>query len=163
MPRRSTLRASDQDRDLVAERLRQAAAEGRLLAEEFEHRLARALRARTYAELDPLVADLPSERRAVARRLPRSPVAVAGVALVATVALALAALAVVALAGLMLAWGVWMAVAWLLLSRGRHAGRRYGTRHYRGRRYSGRGSFGRYAVRCATRGAVRYAQRRTLL
>src|SRR5271169_2166751 len=60
MARKATLRASDDDRELVAERLRQATAEGRLLAHELEHRLGAALTARTYGELDSLVADLPS-------------------------------------------------------------------------------------------------------
>ena len=58
--RRATLRASDSDREAVAERLRAAAAEGRIVAEELEERLATALRARTYGELDVLVADLPA-------------------------------------------------------------------------------------------------------
>jgi Domain of unknown function (DUF1707) len=62
MARRSALRASDVDREQVAERLRDAAADGRLLAEELEHRLGTALSARTYGELDPLIADLPGWR-----------------------------------------------------------------------------------------------------
>jgi hypothetical protein len=56
----SELRASDADRERVAERLRAAAGEGRLTAEELEERLERALTARTEGELVPLVADLPS-------------------------------------------------------------------------------------------------------
>ena len=59
----SRLRASDADREAVAERLRNAAAEGRLLAHELEERVARALRARTYGELDAVVVDLPLARR----------------------------------------------------------------------------------------------------
>src|SRR5690348_15400329 len=59
MAKRSTMRASDADREHVADRLREAAVEGRLIAEELEDRLARALRARTYGDLDPLVSDLP--------------------------------------------------------------------------------------------------------
>jgi hypothetical protein len=61
MARRSTLRASDADRERIAERLRNAASEGRLLAEELEQRLDAAFSARTYGELDPLVADLPEK------------------------------------------------------------------------------------------------------
>ena len=53
------LRASDADREKVAERLRQAATEGRLTADELEDRLHNAFSARTYGELEPLVADLP--------------------------------------------------------------------------------------------------------
>jgi hypothetical protein len=59
MARRATLRASDADRDRIAERLREATAEGRLAAEELEERLEVTFAARTYGELDPLVADLP--------------------------------------------------------------------------------------------------------
>ena len=60
--RRSRLRASDADRDTVAERLYDATLEGRLLAEELDQRLGLALSARTHGELEPLVADLPGER-----------------------------------------------------------------------------------------------------
>ena len=52
--RRATLRASDSDREVVVKRLHAAAAEGRIVAEELEERLASALRARTYGELDVL-------------------------------------------------------------------------------------------------------------
>ncbi|MEV6567397.1 DUF1707 SHOCT-like domain-containing protein [Streptomyces kronopolitis] len=53
------LRASDADRERVAEILRDAVAEGRLAMEEFDERLEAAYRARTYGELAPLTADLP--------------------------------------------------------------------------------------------------------
>jgi hypothetical protein len=58
--RRYSLRASDSDREDVAERLRAATAEGRLLARELEERLEIAFRALTYGELDALVVDLPA-------------------------------------------------------------------------------------------------------
>jgi len=61
MVRHSSLRASDADRDAVAERLRQAAVEGRLDPDELEQRLHTALRARTYGELDRLLGDLPAK------------------------------------------------------------------------------------------------------
>lgn len=54
------LRASDADRDRVVERLRDAVAEGRLDMEEFEERLEAAYKSRTYAQLEPLTADLPA-------------------------------------------------------------------------------------------------------
>ncbi|MGW2419264.1 DUF1707 SHOCT-like domain-containing protein [Streptomyces sp. NPDC001709] len=54
------LRASDSDRERVAEVLRDALAEGRLDMEEFEERLEAAYKARTYAELAPLTRDLPT-------------------------------------------------------------------------------------------------------
>ncbi|MDF3297711.1 DUF1707 domain-containing protein [Streptomyces tropicalis] len=53
------LRASDADRERVAEVLRDAVAEGRLDMEEFGERLEAAYRARTYGELAPLTRDLP--------------------------------------------------------------------------------------------------------
>jgi hypothetical protein len=61
------LLASDADRDRAAERLRAATAEGRLTSEELEERLERAFSARTDAELERLVADLPAPARAVVR------------------------------------------------------------------------------------------------
>jgi hypothetical protein len=60
MSTRATLRASDADREQVAEFLRHAAGEGRLLVDELEHRLGAALSAKTYAELDAVIADLPT-------------------------------------------------------------------------------------------------------
>lgn len=54
------LRASDADREKVADVLREALAEGRLDMEEFNERLDVAYRARTYGELAPLTRDLPS-------------------------------------------------------------------------------------------------------
>jgi hypothetical protein len=54
-----SMRAADADRDRTVERLRHAAAEGRLTPDDLERRLERALTARTYAELETLVADLP--------------------------------------------------------------------------------------------------------
>lgn len=53
------LRASDAEREAVAERLRRAAAEGRLDPDELDERVGRAYAARTRAELGPLTADLP--------------------------------------------------------------------------------------------------------
>ncbi|SEF51635.1 Cell wall-active antibiotics response 4TMS YvqF [Thermomonospora echinospora] len=53
------MRASDADRDRVADRLREALAEGRLTPAEHAERIDAVYEARTYAELAPLVADLP--------------------------------------------------------------------------------------------------------
>jgi hypothetical protein len=58
------LRASDSDREAVAERLRLATAEGRLAPEELEDRLQALFASRTYGELEPLVADLPEPEAA---------------------------------------------------------------------------------------------------
>ncbi|WP_265568191.1 DUF1707 SHOCT-like domain-containing protein [Streptomyces hygroscopicus] len=54
------LRASDADRERVAEVLRDALAEGRLDMEEFEERLEATYTARTYGELAPITRDLPA-------------------------------------------------------------------------------------------------------
>lgn len=62
MATRGNLRASDAEREQVAERLRRATAEGRLAADELEHRLGIALSARTHSELNSTVADLPGGR-----------------------------------------------------------------------------------------------------
>jgi hypothetical protein len=53
------MRASDSDRDRVAEVLREAAAEGRLSLDELDERLDVLYKTRTYAELEPITADLP--------------------------------------------------------------------------------------------------------
>jgi hypothetical protein len=55
-----TLRASDADRERVAEQLRQAAGDGRLSLDELHDRLDALYAAKTYAELEPVVADLPT-------------------------------------------------------------------------------------------------------
>src|SRR5579884_3303489 len=107
MPRRSALRASDSDRDRVAERLRNATAEGRLLAAELEERLGALFSARTYGELDALVSDLPvpvSPRRNMTPLWLRAGFLVAAVLAVLAVA-ALIALLFVGIAG---AWVAWM-------------------------------------------------------
>ncbi len=118
MARYSAFRASDADREQVAERLRQAAAEGRLLAEELEQRLATALRARTYGELHSVVADLP--RAPVARRSTSSLLtrAALGVAIVLAALVVVAVLAAV-LAGLATVWLI--GVVCLCAFRGRRA------------------------------------------
>ncbi|MFB7916567.1 DUF1707 domain-containing protein [Streptomyces sp. NPDC056061] len=54
------MRASDAERERVAETLREAVAEGRLDLEEFEQRLEATYRARTHGELEPIVRDLPA-------------------------------------------------------------------------------------------------------
>ncbi len=61
----SSLRASDSDRDEVAERLRCATAEGRLTAHELEERLEVLFASRTHGELDALEADLRLSRSRV--------------------------------------------------------------------------------------------------
>jgi hypothetical protein len=56
---RGQLRASDADRDRVVELLNVAYTEGRLSKEEYDGRLESAFSARTYADLDQIMTDLP--------------------------------------------------------------------------------------------------------
>jgi Domain of unknown function (DUF1707)/Domain of unknown function (DUF4190) len=63
------MRASDSDRDRVVELLTVAYSEGRLFKDEYDDRLEHALSARTYADLDPIVADLPVPRATAVPRL----------------------------------------------------------------------------------------------
>jgi hypothetical protein len=60
-PRDRSLRVGDRERDAVSEILRQHHLEGRLDTDEFQARLERCLAAKTYAELDALIADFPRE------------------------------------------------------------------------------------------------------
>ncbi len=60
VPGRGNLRASDADRERVADILRQAAGDGRLTMEELDERLDAVYAAKTYAELEPITSDLPA-------------------------------------------------------------------------------------------------------
>ncbi len=127
MSRRATLKASDADREQIAERLRKATAEGRLLAEELEERLEATFAARTYGELDAVVVDLPgvTARR---RERPRSPVLtpvhVVALFLLAPVIISLMLAVAVIVATLFSAWGLLLIVGWFVFGHGR--------RHYWG-------------------------------
>jgi len=70
-PRDRSLRVGDKERDAVAEILRQAHVEGRLDNDEFQARLERCLTAKTYAELDTLIADFPRRQTDGRRTSPR--------------------------------------------------------------------------------------------
>nr|WP_202538804.1 DUF1707 domain-containing protein [Streptomyces sp. SID8379] len=70
------MRASDADRDRIADILREALAEGRLDADEHAERIDRVYRAKTVGELEPLVKDLPgahTARPTVASPAPNQP------------------------------------------------------------------------------------------
>jgi hypothetical protein len=131
MARRSTLRASDADREQFAERLRNATGEGRLVAEELEERLGAVFSARTYGDLDAVVADLP--RGSVEpRRGPRTVTHLRSVPPVALlvllpVAMAMIVAAVVVVATLFMLWGLLVAIGWLAFG---HRRPLYGA-HYR--------------------------------
>jgi hypothetical protein len=60
VPDKGNLRASDADRERVADVLRQAAGDGRLTMEELDERLDAVYAAKTYAELEPITRDLPA-------------------------------------------------------------------------------------------------------
>ncbi len=132
MARRSTLRASDNDRECVADRLRLAAGEGRLLAEELEERLEGVFSARTYGELNALVADLPVPAGQTQRRLPvwvRASLVLALVMGVLSAAAIAAAIAVMLIIMTVVAWVAWVTVSWAVFGRGHRAGRAGHTRH----------------------------------
>jgi hypothetical protein len=121
MARHAALRASDADRDAVAERLRAAAVEGRLEADELEQRLHVALRARTYGQLQQLLDDLPvapgpwrGRRRVSARSTTAA--AVLAVRLLVFVVVASVVIALMVLAA---AWWLLWVVLWFALC-GRH-------------------------------------------
>jgi hypothetical protein len=127
----------------VAERLRQAAADGRILAQELEDRLSTALRARTYGELDAVVADLPGSSVSYGARHPQSrarqlvlaqPLAMA--AIVVAFGVVAFVLAAVVLAGLFALSSVWFVIALVMFARrgphGRHGyQRRYAHHRHR--------------------------------
>jgi hypothetical protein len=58
-PDPASMRAADADRHVVAERLKAALDEGRLSLHEYDDRVKQAYAAATYADLQPLVSDLP--------------------------------------------------------------------------------------------------------
>jgi hypothetical protein len=59
VPEPRNLRASDADRERVADVLREAAGDGRLTMDELDERLDAVFAAKTYAELEPITHDLP--------------------------------------------------------------------------------------------------------
>jgi hypothetical protein len=60
-PQDRSLRASNADRDAIGDMLRRHHVAGRLDTDEFAERYGRSLQAKTYAELDELIADLPAD------------------------------------------------------------------------------------------------------
>ena len=95
------MRAADADRDRTVERLRDAVAEGRLTPDDLERRVETALAARTYAELEGVVADLPQPDRArPAARVP------------GFLATSILLVAIWALTGMGYFWPVWPILGW---------------------------------------------------
>ncbi len=119
----------------MAERLREAAGEGRILAHELEERLAKALRAQTYGDLDSVVDDLPgvpAKRRPRGRELARShPVGAVALLTAAALSVMLVTVVLAVVVVWFMTWGFWLLVVLAALtlrggSRGRHHRRRYG-------------------------------------
>src|SRR5215212_5334658 len=112
-----SLRVSDRERDEVTTQLRDHAAEGRLTPEELDERVERALGARTGADLDAVLADLPRRRTVVERRA-----GVLGLSGLVAIALLLVSIWLVTGAGYF--WPVWVIgfMALSLLRRGRLRG-----------------------------------------
>jgi hypothetical protein len=121
-----SLRASDADREQIVSRLHKAATEGRIASEELEQRVSAALKARTYAELDATVIDLPGHGIQQPHREPRRRVS-GGWAVSAVRAnpwlllFAIPVLAVTAamLMAIMIVWAVMMVVVMVLGGRPR--------------------------------------------
>jgi uncharacterized protein DUF1707 len=106
--------------------------EGRLLAEELEERLEAVFAARTYGELDAVVADLPAprpRRQPARRQLSLAHLVVGGILVMCVlpvlVALVIATL-VIAFTGFAAMWVVWLAIAWFVFGhrRARYMSRR---------------------------------------
>jgi hypothetical protein len=83
VPEPRNLRASDADRESVANVLREAAGDGRLTMDELDERLDAVYAAKTYAELEPITHDLPDAGAAHATApspaAPRDPARFGGV------------------------------------------------------------------------------------
>jgi hypothetical protein len=104
-PRDRSLRVGDREREAVAAILRRQHVEGRLDAVEFQERLDRCLAAKTYGELDRLIADLPGQEEGQGRgewasAWPRWPIAPLPLALIPLAAL----IAAIVLSGGHLFW-----------------------------------------------------------
>ena len=144
MARRATLRASDADREQVTERLRRAAGEGRIVAEELEERLEAVFAARTYGELDAVVADLPGAtvRRRERPRTPAlsRPALIVAIVFLLPVVVSMLIAAVVVITTLFTAWAVVLALGWWVFGQHRRLppGRR--SLHAYGRWPAGRPS-----------------------
>jgi Domain of unknown function (DUF1707) len=112
-------RASDAEREQVAETLRTHAAAGRLDPDELEQRLENAFAARTRADLAPLIADLPAATPPRPRReIPRIP---------PVIPLAILLVAIWALTGAGYFWPIWPIGA-MVIGAFKHSGRPMVTR-----------------------------------
>lgn len=144
MARRATLRASDADREQIAERLRHAAGEGRIVSDELEERLEAVFAARTYGELDAVVADLPGTTTVHRRErslpiLRAGPLPIVALVFLLPVIVSMLIAAVVVITTLFTAWALVLALGWWVF--GQH--RRYGPHGRRSLHPYGRWPAGR--------------------
>jgi len=142
----AAMRAADADRESVAERLREAAGEGRLSTEELEQRLESAFAARTYGQLDAILGDLPGHRLTPRRPTRRTGLLAPALAILA-VPLVLAAVAVIVfvLTGVLAVWMLWLAAGWWFF--GPHRRRSHRGRYARGMHACGTWQRGRGRAR----------------
>jgi hypothetical protein len=132
MVRASEHRVSDAERDEVVELLRNAAADGRIDHDELDNRVARALTARTYGDLNATIADIPRPRGARTLNATRPTTVsrkVGGWALTAVrnepwLLVFVIPMVAVALSLMLAALMMWMIVAFAMLALG---GRRHGV------------------------------------
>jgi len=127
MSRNGHLRASDADRDRVAEMLRTAATEGRIATDELDERLGATLSARTYADLEAVVVDLPWSSHPAQRRTGSPVRSIALVAIALAVVLPLIMAVVTVFTSIFAVWMLWAVVGWWFFGhRHHHRHRRYG-------------------------------------
>jgi Domain of unknown function (DUF1707) len=120
-PRDRSLRAADSDREAVAETLREQHVAGRIDSDELQERIERCYEAKSYADLDAIVADLPHEEPDPSR----------GRSMPAWPRFAFVALALVAIVALSHGHLLWLAIPLVLFffvrpMKWRAGGRRFG-------------------------------------
>ena len=139
-PRERGLRASNAEREAVVAILRREHVAGRLDSVEFDERLSRCLAAKSYADLDELIVDLPTENRAPRRS-----------ARVSAWPFPLLPVVAVVIAAVVLSHGhlFWLAfpLFFLFVLRPLLWGRRAGSWSYAGRQYRRRAYGGGYCGR----------------
>lgn len=111
-PDQGALRASDADRERTVSQLRSHAADGRLEAAELEDRVGTALRARTLAELEAVVADLPAAPRPRRQRRDRRGAKALDEHVRTFVAVQVLLVAIWALTGFGYFWVIWPMMGW---------------------------------------------------
>ena len=109
------LRASDAERDAVVTELAEHLQDGRLLADEFDERVGRAVNARTRGDLDGLLTDLPRPVPAPPPAPPRArlPFPLVAIAIFVTGMVLLGGIGRAAAAGGHPVWAIWW-LWWLI-------------------------------------------------